>query len=142
VPSNLDEDLGLVFVPLGNQPPTNEAARAARQSSVIRPPWSRWSWASGQVRWVSQTVHHDLRGYEVSAQPVLLDLSVRGQTVSAFVQTTKQGDLFVLDRRTGASIHSATAVPVTQRPAGGDRTTGRVEVALSFAPPDLRERDM
>ena len=141
--SSVDESLGLVYVPMGNQPPDQWGGRRSEaverySSSVVA-----LDLASGQVRWVFQTVHHDLWDYDVPAQPVLVDLTVRGQAVPALVQATKQGELFVLDRRTGAPVHPVTEVAAPQGAAGGDRTAPTQPVsAISFAPPDLRERDM
>ena len=57
-------------------------------------------------------MHHDLWDYDVPSQPSLLDLNIGGATVPALVQPTKQGELFVLDRRTGKPV-----LPVTEQPA-------------------------
>ena len=141
--SSVDEALGLVYVPMGNQPPDQWGGRRSPaverySSSVVA-----LELATGQVRWVFQTVHHDLWDYDVPAQPVLVDLTVRGQTVPSLVQPTKQGELFVLDRRTGAPVHPVTEVPAPQGAAGGDHTAATQPVsAISFAPPVLHERDM
>lgn len=141
--SSVDERLGLVYVPMGNQPPDQWGGR--RSAAVERSSSSvvALELATGRVRWVFQTVHHDLWDYDVPAQPVLVDLTVRGQLVPALVQPTKQGEIFVLDRRTGAPVHPVTEVPAPQGAAGGDRTAATQPVsAISFAPPTLEERDM
>jgi quinoprotein glucose dehydrogenase len=54
--------------------------------------------------------------------------------VPALVQPTKQGELFVLDRRTGAAAAAGDrAVPAPQGAAEGDRTAPTQPVsALSF----------
>ncbi|HET7865387.1 MAG TPA: PQQ-binding-like beta-propeller repeat protein, partial [Burkholderiaceae bacterium] len=120
--SSVDETLGLVYVPMGNQPPDQWGGRRTeaveRHSSSI----VALELSTGRVRWVFQTVHHDLWDYDVPAQPVLVDLTVRGQTVPALVQATKQGELFVLDRRTGTPVHPVTEVPAPQGAASGDHT--------------------
>lgn len=141
--SSVDEALGLVYVPMGNQPPDQWGGRRSApverySSSVVA-----LEIDTGRVRWVFQTVHHDLWDYDVPSQPVLVDLTVRGQAVPALVQATKQGELFVLDRRTGTPVHPVTEVAAPQGAAGGDRTAATQPVsAISFAPPVLRERDM
>lgn len=141
--SSVDEALGLVYVPMGNQPPDQWGGRRSEaverySSSVVA-----LELATGRVRWVFQTVHHDLWDYDVPAQPVLVDLNVRGRTVPALVQATKQGDLFVLDRRSGEPVHPVTEVAVPQGAAGGDRTAPTQPAsAISFAPADLTEADM
>jgi len=141
--SSVDEDLGMVYVPLGNQPPDqwggNRSEAAERFSSSV----VALDLATGAVRWVFQTVHHDLWDYDVPAQPSLVDLTVGGHTVPALVQPTKQGELFVLDRRTGEPVLPVEEVPVPQGAAPGDRTAAvQPRSALSFDPPPLRGSDM
>ena len=110
----------MVYVPLGNQPPDqwggNRSAAVERFSSSV----VALDLATGKVRWSFQTVHHDLWDYDVPAQPSLIDLNVGGQTVPALVQPTKQGELYVLDRRTGEPV-----LPVTEKPAPQGAAQGR-----------------
>ena len=80
---------------------------------------------------------------DVPAQPILVDLTVHGAVIPALVQPTKQGEIFVLDRRSGIPV-----LPVTERPAPGGAAEGDVTAptqpvsALSFNPVDLTERAM
>lgn len=141
---SVDPDLGLVYVPLGNQVPDQlgmgrSAAVEAHSSSVVA-----LDIMTGQRRWVFQTVHHDLWDMDVPAQPVLIDLAMhRGPPRPALVQPTKQGDIYVLDRATGEPI-----LPVTEARAPGgaipeDFTTATQPGSrLSFKPADLQEADM
>ncbi|UIJ72306.1 PQQ-binding-like beta-propeller repeat protein [Aurantimonas sp. HBX-1] len=141
--SAVDENLGLVYVPLGNQPPdqwgANRTDAVERFSSSV----VALDVATGAVRWVYQTVHHDLWDYDVPSQPSLLDITVGGESVPVLVQPTKQGEVYVLDRRTGEPV-----LPVIEKPAPGgavepDFTAPTQPVsALSFDPPALRESDM
>ena len=79
--------------------------------------------ATGKPRWVYQTVHHDLWDMDVPAQPALVDLDLPGRgRVPALVQSTKTGNLFVLDRRTGRPVFPAPETPVPAGAAPGDRT--------------------
>jgi len=141
--SSADEALGLLYVPLGNQPPDQfgggrSDAVERHSSSVVA-----LDLKTGRERWVFQTVHHDLWDYDVPAQPTLVDLDIGGQAIPALVQPTKQGELFVLDRRTGQPV-----LPVTERPAPGGAAQGdhsaptQPRSGLSFDPPPLREADM
>lgn len=141
--SSVDEALGMVYVPLGNQPPDqfggNRSPEVERFSSSV----VALDLATGQVRWVFQTVHHDLWDYDVPAQPSLIDLRVNGQTVPALVQPTKQGELFLLDRRTGQPVLPVTEKPAPQGAVEGDHTAPTQPVsALSFDPPPLGGADM
>lgn len=141
--SSVDEALGMVYVPMGNQPPDqwggNRSAAVEKYSSSV----VALDLATGSVRWVYQTVHHDLWDYDVPSQPSLVDLNIDGQTIPALVQPTKQGELFVLDRRTGVPIRPQEEVPAPQGAAQGDRTAPtQPRAAISFEPPVLRERSM
>ncbi|RZL64943.1 MAG: membrane-bound PQQ-dependent dehydrogenase, glucose/quinate/shikimate family [Variovorax sp.] len=141
--SSVDEALGLVYVPLGNQPPDqwggNRTPAVEKYSSSV----VALDLATGKARWEFQTVHHDLWDYDVPSQPSLVDLTINGAVVPALVQPTKQGEIFVLDRRTGKPILPVTEVPAPQGAAEGDRTAAtQPKSALSFEPKMLTGRDM
>ena len=141
--SSVDETLGMVYVPMGNQPPDqwggNRSENVERYSSSV----VALDLGTGRVRWVFQTVHHDLWDYDVPSQPSLIDLKIDGATVPALVQPTKQGELFVLDRRTGASLKPIVETPVAQGAGRGDHTAAtQPKAALSYEPKVLTGRDM
>jgi quinoprotein glucose dehydrogenase len=133
----------MIYVPLGNQPPDQwggkrSAAVEKYSSSVVA-----LDIATGRVRWAFQTVHHDLWDYDVPSQPSLVTLPIGGQAVPALVQPTKQGEIFVLDRRDGHPLLPVTEVPAPQGAAQGDRTSPtQPKSALSFGPEPLAESDM
>jgi membrane-bound PQQ-dependent dehydrogenase (glucose/quinate/shikimate family) len=114
-----DEALGLVYIPTGNATPdyygghrTPEAERFA--SSVVA-----LDAETGALRWSFQTTHHDIWDYDVPSQPVLVDLPGEdGAVTPALVAPTKRGELFLLDRRTGAPLAEVEerAVPQTDVP--------------------------
>lgn len=141
--SSADEALGLLYVPLGNRTPDQlgmgRSPAVERFSSSI----VALDLTSGQVRWVRQTVHHDLWDMDVPAQPVLVDLTLPSGPVPALVGPTKQGDIYVLDRRTGEPL-----IPVHEVPAPGgtipeDHAAPTQPVSgLTFMPEPLREADM
>jgi len=141
---SIDEELGLVYIPLGNQVPDqlgmNRSEDVERFSSSI----VALDITSGELRWVRQTVHHDLWDMDVPSQPVLFDLTkADGTVIPALVGPTKQGDIYVLDRRTGEPI-----VPIREVPAPGgaipeDFTAPTQPISdLTFSPPPLTEKDM
>lgn len=142
--ASADEALGLAYFPMGNRTPDQlgmyrSEAEETYSSSVVA-----LDLASGQMRWVRQFVHHDLWDMDSPAQPSLLDLDVPAGRTPALVVPTKQGDVYVLDRRDGTPL-----LPVAERPApqGVDIPRQRVAAtqpysALSFEPPPLREADM
>lgn len=138
-----DEALNLIYIPLGNQVPDQlgmgRSEAVERFSSSIVALDIR----TGQVRWVRQTVHHDLWDMDVPAQPVLVDITRNGNTVPALIGPTKQGDIYVLDRRTGEPIIPIEEVPAPTGAIPEDFTAPTQPVSgLTFMPEPLRERDM
>ena len=141
---SVDEGLGLVYFPLGNQSPDQlgfgRSAEVERFSSSI----VALDVASGRLRWVFQGVHHDLWDRDMPAQPTLVDLAVEGKTVPALIAPTKQGELYVLDRRTGKPIFPVreSPVPSTSPVQGEIMSPTQPSSALSFMPPPLTGKDM
>lgn len=142
--SAADEKLGLIYIPFGmgavdewggTRPPTTEKFA----TSIVA-----LEAATGKLKWVYQTVHHDLWDMDVPAQPALVDLPIRGSMVPALVQTTKTGNIFVLDRRTGTPIIPVDEKRVPGGPAPGDRLSPTQPFSrLSLMPLDrVREADM
>lgn len=141
---SVDEGLGLVYFPLGNQSPDQlgfgRSAEVERFSSSI----VALDVATGHLRWVFQGVHHDLWDRDMPAQPTLVDLAVEGATVPALIAPTKQGELYVLDRRTGKPIFLVreSPVPSTSPVQGEMMSPTQPGSALSFMPPPLTGKDM
>ncbi|MGE5150800.1 MAG: membrane-bound PQQ-dependent dehydrogenase, glucose/quinate/shikimate family [Rhodospirillaceae bacterium] len=142
--ASADEQLGLLYVPYGNQTPDQWGAGRGANTERFASSITALDIATGKVRWVYQTVHHDLWDMDVGAQPSLLDLQTPDGLVPALVAPTKTGNLFVLDRRTGAPIFPAPEKPVPQDAASGDHTAPTQpfsSVTLMPTAP-LREQDM
>ncbi len=59
---------------------------------------------TGRRVWHFQGVKHDLWDWDFPSPPTLVTVTRNGQEVEAVAQTTKYGDTFVLDRRTGESL--------------------------------------
>ncbi|HBU96711.1 glucose/quinate/shikimate family membrane-bound PQQ-dependent dehydrogenase [Thalassospira lucentensis] len=141
--SSADEALGMIYVPLGNKVPDQLGMNRDENVETYSSSIVALSLETGQVQWVRQTVHHDLWDMDVPAQPALIDITQDGQTVPALVGPTKQGDIYVLDRRTGEPI-----IPVNEVPAPGgaipeDFTAPTQPVSdLTFMPDPLTEKDM
>ena len=141
--SSYDPRLGLIFIPMGNQSPDefggNRDSNVEKYSSSI----VALNAATGVVAWVFQSTHHDLWDLDVPAQPSLVDLTIDGQQVLALIEVTKQGDLFVLDRRTGKPVVPVKEVLVPKGAAAGDTAAlTQPASALSFMPEPLRESSM
>jgi quinoprotein glucose dehydrogenase len=139
-----DEQLGLVYLPMGNsavdywsssrRPAENEFATSLVALDV----------ATGKPRWNFRAVHKDVWDYDFGGQATLIDFPIGAGTVPAMVLPSKQGDIYILDRRTGRSLF-----PVQERrvPQGGVEPEQRsptqpFSTYHTLARPMLRERDM
>ncbi|WP_426702396.1 membrane-bound PQQ-dependent dehydrogenase, glucose/quinate/shikimate family [Rhodanobacter sp. Col0626] len=141
--SSVDEKLGLVYIPMGNQTPDMWGGHRDPQGERFNSSIVALDVATGQLRWVYQTVHHDLWDMDIGGQPSLVDLNTPQGKVPALIASSKRGDLYVIDRRDGKLIVPAPEQPVPQGAAAGDRVSPTQPFsALSFKPPALRERDM
>ena len=112
---SVDPARGLVFVPTGSASPDfygGERLGSNRHADSL----VALNAATGALVWQQQLVHHDLWDYDVAAQPVLIELERSSGVVSAVLQATKTGLLFVFDRESGAPVLGMRERPV---PRGG-----------------------
>ncbi len=141
--SSYDPKLNLVYIPMGNQSPDQYGAGRSPEVERFSSSVLALHADTGKVAWVFQGTHHDLWDMDVPAQPSLLDLTINGDTIPALVQPTKQGEVFVLDRRTGKPL-----LPVTETPAPGGAVAGDTSAptqpvsTVSFNPPPLTGASM
>ncbi len=139
-----DEELGLVYLPMGN-------SAADYWSSSRRPQENAYSTAlvaldarTGRPVWRFQTVHVDVWDYDLGSQGTLVDFPTDQGAVPAIVLTSKQGDIYILDRRTGEPL---TGVEERAVPQGGlepwmRSPTQPFSTYHTLAQPELTERDM
>ncbi|MBD1551593.1 membrane-bound PQQ-dependent dehydrogenase, glucose/quinate/shikimate family [Pseudomonas typographi] len=144
-----DPKLGLLYIPTGNSPPDNWGGSRRPFDDATSSATIALDIETGERRWTFQTVHHDLWDMDIPSGPSLVDLpDASGQQVPAMVQSTKRGEFFVLDRRTGQPV---PGYPVEERKvptagvAPGDWVSPTQPYAAglpSLTPPDLKESDM
>jgi quinoprotein glucose dehydrogenase len=141
-----DPALGLLYVPLGNATPDYYGAARRPFDDEYSSALVALDIETGRERWHFQTVHHDVWDFDLPIGPSLVDLpQADGKTVPALVQTTKLGQLFLLDRRTGKPLADVVEKRVPQTPAlPGERLSPTQPSSVgmpTLAPPDLTERD-
>ncbi len=90
--------------------------------------------ASGKRVWHFQITHHGLWDYDLPAAPMLVDLEIETEAggrreVPAVVQLTKQGFVFVFDRRDGTPVW-----PIEERPVPASRVPGEQAAATQPFP--------
>ncbi|PAU62415.1 glucose/quinate/shikimate family membrane-bound PQQ-dependent dehydrogenase [Pseudomonas indica] len=140
---SVDETLGMIYLPMGNQTPDQWGGNRTPASEKYSAGITALDIATGQVRWTRQFVHHDLWDMDVGGQPTLMDLQTDQGTRPALLASTKQGSIYVLDRSNGEPIVPIHERPVPQGAVEGDFTAPTQPFSeLSFTPPELREADM
>jgi glucose dehydrogenase len=77
---------------------------------------------TGERRWHFQIHHSDQWNYDLPTPPMLMDLTVDGQTIPAVIQNTKQGLVFAFNRETGEPIWPIEERPVFQTQVPGNYT--------------------
>ncbi|PZR34352.1 membrane-bound PQQ-dependent dehydrogenase, glucose/quinate/shikimate family [Caulobacter segnis] len=111
-----DEALGLVYLPLGNSAVDYWSGMRSSLENEHSTSLVALNVADGREVWKFQTVHKDVWDYDLGSQATLVDYPTSGGVIPALVLPSKQGDLYVLDRRTGRPL---TGVEERKVPQGG-----------------------
>ena len=140
-----DNDLGLVYLPVGNasvdywggmrSPLENEYSTALVALDV----------ETGEVAWHYQTVNYDVWDYDLGSQGTLVDFPTPEGPVPAVILPTKLGMFFILDRATGELLVEVEERPVPQGGAEPDRISPTQPFVVDFPNTlnaDIEERDM
>ncbi|BBP79140.1 glucose dehydrogenase [Pseudomonas sp. Ost2] len=139
----VDEKLGMLYLPMGNQTPDQFGGARTPDSEKFSAGLTALDIDTGHVRWSFQFTHHDLWDMDVGGQPTLMDLKTTDGVKPAVLASTKQGSIYVLDRSNGKPIVPINEVPVPQGAVAGDHTSPtQPKSDLNFMPPPLKERDM
>lgn len=119
-----DPALGLVYVPMGNQTPDFWGAHRKAEFEHYAAAAVALNVTDGRPRWSFQTTLHDLWDYDVPSQPALYDVpDGKGGHTPALLQTTKRGDIFMLDRRTGKPLAPVAYAPAPRDGQAGERVS-------------------
>ncbi|WP_254457805.1 membrane-bound PQQ-dependent dehydrogenase, glucose/quinate/shikimate family [Xanthomonas sacchari] len=139
-----DEQLGYVYLPMGNSSADYWSSSRTPQEDRYATSLVALDVTTGKPVWNFQTTHIDVWDYDLGSQPTLLEFPHDGTTVPAVLLPSKQGELYVLDRRTGKPL-----VGVEERavPGGGVEPQRRAKTQPfslyhSLRKRDLTERDM
>lgn len=122
-PIAFDPALGLAYLPLGNATPDYYGGKRRTFDDEYNASVVAVDLATGKERWHFRTVNHDIWDYDVPSQPALIEFpDGKGGTTPGLIQTTKRGQIFVLDRRTGQPLTKVEqrAVPKGDGTAAGE----------------------
>ncbi|AZE50865.1 Glucose dehydrogenase, PQQ-dependent [Pseudomonas chlororaphis] len=141
--ASVDEKLGLVYLPLGNQMPDQWGGNRTAGAEKFSAGTVALDIDTGKLRWNYQFTHHDLWDMDVGSQPTLVDMKTADGIKPALIQPTKQGSLYVLDRRDGTPIVPIQEVPAPGGAVEGDHTAPtQARSDLNLLPPPLEEKGM
>ncbi len=119
---SVDEQLGMAFIPV--ELPTGDYYGGHRPgNNLFGETVLAVDLKTGQRKWHYQLVHHGIWDMDIPCAPMLVDITINGQTVKAVAQPTKQAFLYVFDRITGKPIWPMEERPVEQTTVPGEKTS-------------------
>ena len=139
-----DDQLGLVYLPMGNSAGDYWSGSRTENQNKYATSLVAIDVNTGKPVWHFQAVRKDVWDYDMGSQATLVDFPTAAGKVPAILLPTKQGDMYVLDRRTGQLLTPAEERKV---PTGGVEPEQRSPTQLfslyhTLRKPDLTERDM
>tara|TARA_R110002110_G_scaffold12718_3_gene60879 strand:+ start:40161 stop:42536 length:2376 start_codon:yes stop_codon:yes gene_type:complete len=141
-----DEALGLVYMPMGNSAGDYLSSDRTEAEDTYSTALVALDVTTGKPVWHFRTVNIDVWDYDLGAQGSLIDFADEdgNRPTPAIILPTKQGDIYVLDRRTGEPLTDVVSRTV---PGGGVEPDERAptqpfSIYHTLAKPPLRERDM
>lgn len=139
-----DDQLGLVYLPMGNSAGDYWSGSRTENQNKYATSLVAIDVNTGKPVWHFQAVRKDVWDYDMGSQATLVDFPTAAGKVPAILLPTKQGDMYVLDRRTGKLLTPAEERKV---PTGGVEPGQRSPTQLfslyhTLRKPDLTERDM
>ena len=118
----IDDQLGIMYIPTGTARYDfyggNRAGNNLFGNSLLALDAS-----TGKRIWHFQAVHHDLWDYDFPQAPKLLTIHKDGKDIPIVAQASKQGFLYVFDRRNGKPIWPIEEKPVPQSDVPGEKTS-------------------
>jgi quinoprotein glucose dehydrogenase len=118
---SVDPVLGLVYLPIGS-PSYDFYGGDRRGANLFGNSIVALDAATGKYRWHFQAIHHDTWDFDFNSAPVLIDVMRNGQRIPALAESSKQGFVYILDRRTGVPIFGMEERPVPPSNVPGEQS--------------------
>jgi quinoprotein glucose dehydrogenase len=116
---SVDEELGLAYLPV--ELPTGDYYGGHRPGNgLFGESIVAVDLKTGQRKWHYQLVHHGMWDMDIPCAPMLVDITVNGQSVKALAQPTKQSILYVFNRVNGQPIWPIEEKPVPRGDVPGE----------------------
>ena len=96
-----DNELGLVYLPMGNSAGDYWSGSRTENQNKYATSLVAIDVNTGKPVWHFQAVRKDVWDYDLGSQASLIDYPTAAGKVPAILLPTKQGDMYILDRRNG-----------------------------------------
>jgi quinoprotein glucose dehydrogenase len=121
-PLSADEELGYVYIPV--EMPTGDYYGGTRPGdNLFSDSLVCLDARTGNRIWHFQVVHHDIWDMDITAAPILADITVDGKKIKAVAVVTKQGFTYVFDRTNGKPVWPIVERPVPRSNVPGEKTS-------------------
>ena len=121
-PFSVDEELETVYLPIelstgdyfgGHRPGDNLFTESLVAVDLY----------TGKRKWHFQFVHHGVWDFDLPCAPILADVAIDGKPMKIVAVPSKQGFVYVFDRRTGQPVWPIVERPVEQTTVPGEKTS-------------------
>jgi len=119
---SVDLELGMVYMPV--ELPTGDYYGGHRPGDTLfGESVVAVDLYTGELRWFHQLVHHGIWDHDIPCAPILADVTVDGREIAVVAQPTKQGWVYVFDRRTGEPVWPIEERVVEQSDVPGEQSS-------------------
>ncbi len=142
----VDREAGIMYVPTGSAAPDFYGGHR-KGANLYANCLLALDARTGKRLWHYQFTHHDIWDRDPPAPPNLLKVQRNGKTIDAVAQVTKQGYVFVFDRKTGEPLFDIREVPMPASVLQGEQAWPTQPVPVLPKPfarqsQDLTENDL
>jgi quinoprotein glucose dehydrogenase len=129
----VDEENGIAFIPFGS-PRFDFYGGDRPGNNLFGNSLVALDATTGKRLWHFQTVHHDLWDYDLPQAPKLLTIRQNGRNIDVVAQASKQGFLYVFERKTGRPIWPIEERPVPKSDVPGEFASPTQPIPTKPAP--------
>lgn len=142
----VDPEAGILFVPTGSAAPDFYGGHR-KGANLYADCLLALDARTGKRLWHYQFTHHDIWDRDLPAPPNLLKVRRNGKTIDAVAQITKQGYVFVFDRKTGEPLFDIREMPMPASVLKGEQAWPTQPIPVLPKPfarqsQDLTENDL
>jgi quinoprotein glucose dehydrogenase len=130
---SLDEETGILYIPTGSAAPDFYGG-LRKGDNLYANCLLAIEAETGKLLWYFQFTHHDLWDRDAPAPPNLITITRKGVKIPAVAQVTKQGYVFVFDRKTGEPLFDIEERKVPASNLAGELASETQPFPLNPAP--------